>query len=165
VSPSSVTPQLVYHSTFVIERVFPSTPARVFAAWSVPEAKRRWMICGEGWVVEEHVFEFRVGGRERLSVGPAAGPMHVMEARYHDITAGERIIYAYDMYVGPDKLSVSLVTLELDRCAEGTRMRFTEQGAFLRGEADAVEREEGTRLGFDSLSAELDRAAKRGVEA
>jgi uncharacterized protein YndB with AHSA1/START domain len=159
VSPPSLSPERVYHSTFVIERVYPSAPERVFAAWSNPEAKRRWMVCGDDWVVEEHVLEFRVGGRERLSVGPVAGPMHVMEARYHDITAGERIIYAYDMYVGPDKLSVSLVTIELERCPEGTRMRFTEQGAFLRGEADAVEREEGTRIGFDSLWAEITRAS------
>jgi hypothetical protein len=61
------------------------------------------------------------------------------------------------MYVGDIKLSTSLVTLELERCPEGTRFRFTEQGAFLRGEADAREREEGTRIGLGGLHAEVTR--------
>lgn len=35
--------QSVIHNTFVIERSYPATPARVFAALSDPAKKRRWM--------------------------------------------------------------------------------------------------------------------------
>ena len=31
-----------HHATFVIERIYDASPARVFAAWSEPEAKARW---------------------------------------------------------------------------------------------------------------------------
>jgi uncharacterized protein YndB with AHSA1/START domain len=30
------------HDTFVIERTYPASPARVFNAWADPEAKARW---------------------------------------------------------------------------------------------------------------------------
>ena len=30
------------HSTFVVERTYPASPARVFAAWADPAAKARW---------------------------------------------------------------------------------------------------------------------------
>jgi uncharacterized protein YndB with AHSA1/START domain len=32
----------VEHATFVIERRYDASPARVFAAWADPAAKRRW---------------------------------------------------------------------------------------------------------------------------
>lgn len=54
----------VVHSTFSIERTYPSTPARVFAAFANPVTKRRWFAEGEGWEVDEFTVDFRVGGRE-----------------------------------------------------------------------------------------------------
>jgi uncharacterized protein YndB with AHSA1/START domain len=35
----------VTHSTFVIERTYDASPARVFAAWLQPKAKARWFSC------------------------------------------------------------------------------------------------------------------------
>lgn len=32
------------HATFVLERTYPTAPAKVFAAWATAEAKRAW--CG-----------------------------------------------------------------------------------------------------------------------
>ncbi len=97
------------------------------------------------------------GGRERLSVGPEGGSPHVFEARYHDVLADRRIIYAYDMYVGAERISISLATIEFEAKGRGTRMLFTEQGAFFNGDEDAKERAEGTRLGLDNLAADLER--------
>ena len=39
----------VTHSTFVIERSYPTTPERVFAAFADPAKKRRWLAEGEGF--------------------------------------------------------------------------------------------------------------------
>jgi hypothetical protein len=37
-----VTERSVTHDTFVVERSYPASPARVFAAWADPAAKARW---------------------------------------------------------------------------------------------------------------------------
>jgi uncharacterized protein YndB with AHSA1/START domain len=54
----------VVHSTFSIERKYPASASRVFAAFSNPATKRRWFAEGEGWEVEEFTVDFRVGGSE-----------------------------------------------------------------------------------------------------
>jgi uncharacterized protein YndB with AHSA1/START domain len=131
----------VEHASFSIERVYDASPARVFSAWSNAEAKLRWFFCDDSWRLNEHDFDFRVGGRERLSVSPPGGQQH--------------IIYNYAMYVGESRISVSLATVTLEPSGRGTKLLFTEQGAFLDGLASAAEREEGTRLGLENLAAEL----------
>jgi uncharacterized protein YndB with AHSA1/START domain len=55
----------VIHSTFVIERNYPTTPEKVFAAFSDPAKKRRWYADGEGSEAEMFEMDFRVGGSER----------------------------------------------------------------------------------------------------
>ena len=39
-----MTERSVVHSTFVIERLYPAAPSRVFFALSNPAAKRRWFV-------------------------------------------------------------------------------------------------------------------------
>ena len=68
----------VIHSTFVIERSYPATPERVFAAFADPARKRRWFIESRNHNVEQYEMDFRVGGKElarvRLNEGtPVAG--------------------------------------------------------------------------------------------
>jgi uncharacterized protein YndB with AHSA1/START domain len=38
-----------HHTTFVIERLYPVPPSRVFAAWADTGAKARWFGCHDGW--------------------------------------------------------------------------------------------------------------------
>jgi uncharacterized protein YndB with AHSA1/START domain len=147
----------VEHATFSIERVYDASPARVFSAWSNADAKLRWFFCDDSWRLIEHRFDFRVGGRERLSVQPPGGVQHVMDAHYQDIVEDQRIIYSYDMHVGESRISVSLATVALEPNGRGTKLVFTEQGAFLDGLASAAEREEGTRVGLENLASELTR--------
>lgn len=39
----------VTHATFVLERTYETSPARVFAAWSDPAARARWFADAEDW--------------------------------------------------------------------------------------------------------------------
>jgi uncharacterized protein YndB with AHSA1/START domain len=145
----------VRHASFSIERFYAAAPARVFAAWSNPDSKRRWYFCDERWVLTEHTFDFRVGGRERLKVNPPGGPVHAFDGLYQDIIPERRIIFSYDMHIGHRRISVSLATVAIEPERDGARLVFTEQGAFLDGLSSPEEREEGTAVGLDNLGAWL----------
>jgi len=140
------------HSTFTIERTYPVTPARVFAAWSRQEAKARWFGCNEGWEVQEHTLDFRPGGREVWRGGPRGGVAHANHTLYYDIVPDERIVYSYEMHVGDTRISVSLATVELSSAGAGTRLVFTEQDVFLDDFDDAGGRKHGTGELLDALA-------------
>ena len=143
------------HTTFVIERRYPASPARVFAAWADPVAKRRWFKGPKSQRDEGYELDFRVAGRERLRAGGADGKVHRYDAEYRDIVPGERIVYCYDMHIGDARISVSLATVTFEPEAQGSRMTFTEQVVFLDGYEDAGSRELGTNVLLDQLGASL----------
>jgi uncharacterized protein YndB with AHSA1/START domain len=148
-----------HHATFTIERDYPVAPARVFRAWAEPAAKASWFACHDDWRSGGHELDFRAGGTERVDTYPSdGGEVHAYRARYHDIVQDERIVYAYEMYVGDKRISVSLATVLFAPHAGGTRMTFTEQLVMLDDRWDAASREHGTREGLDNLARELARA-------
>ncbi len=152
-SPTSELP--VAHSTFTIERTYPSVLARVFAAFANQTTKRRWFAEGEGWEVEEFSVDFRVGGRETTRFRFQGGAPMGNDTVYLDIVPDRRIIFAYTMTVGDERHSVSLTTVELAPTDDGTRLVYTEQGAFFDGVDDPVGREMGCRELLERLAEEL----------
>ena len=145
----------VVHSTFSIERTYPSPPARVFAAFSNQQTKRRWFAEGEGWEVDEFTLDFRVGGREVSRFRFKGGAPMGNDTVYLDIVPERRIVLAYTMLAGDTRISVSLATVEIAPSGDGARLVYTEQGAFFEG-ADAVrQREQGCRWLLEQLAEEL----------
>jgi uncharacterized protein YndB with AHSA1/START domain len=71
-----MTERSVTHATFVVERTYDASPARVFAAWAEPAAKARWFAGPDEWGPGEHELDFRVGGWEISRGGPQGGPVH-----------------------------------------------------------------------------------------
>jgi uncharacterized protein YndB with AHSA1/START domain len=135
------------HASFVVERVYDASPDRVFSAWSDPEAKARWFGDSEG----EFELDFREGGAERGRGMLPDGREYAFEALYRDIVPDVRIVYTYDMFVDGIRISVSLATVEFKREGGGTRLVFTEQGAFLDGHEAPAQREHGMGSLLDSL--------------
>lgn len=143
----------VSHDTFVIERTYPATPKRVFAAWSEPTAKARWFSPD----ATEHSLDFRVGGRERnRGGGPVGGPDLAFESTYHDIVHAERIVFTSTLLADDRIVTISLTTVELHSAAGGTRLVLAQQNAFLDGHEQPGWREAGTNSQLDALGAELD---------
>jgi uncharacterized protein YndB with AHSA1/START domain len=134
-----MSPRSVEHATFVVERAYDAPPDRVFAAWSDPRAKARWFHDSE----EEFDFDFRVGGWERRQGAAPDGREYTFQALYQDIVPGRRIVYTYDMLLEGTRISVSLATADFRPEGEGTRLVFTEQGAFLDGHETPARREHG----------------------
>jgi uncharacterized protein YndB with AHSA1/START domain len=150
----------VTHTSFTIERSYTASPARVFAAFADPAQKRRWLAEGEGWEVEEFDVDFRVGGHERGRFRYQGGPPITNDTVYQIIQPDERIILAYAMTIDGAPLSGSLLTIEFVPEGSGTRLVFTEQGAYLDGKDGPVHREEGSRELLEKLAAELGEPAE-----
>ena len=115
----------VTHSTFVIERSYPVTPQKVFAAFADPAQKRRWFAPDPAERMEEFEMDFRVGGSERKRFTFNAGTV-----------CENRTIYQ----VPTEK---------------GTDMIFTEQAAFFEASDGPEIREKGWSLLLDRMGSEL----------
>ena len=142
----------VTHATFAVERSYAVPPARVFEAWADPVAKARW-FGGDDW---DHELDFSVGGRE-VSTGTMEGTsLHLRRPLSgHRPGRADRLLVRSAHGRGPD------LGLAGDGRAhaggEGTKLVFTEQGAFLDGLDDPSQRENGTGSLLDALGKELER--------
>jgi uncharacterized protein YndB with AHSA1/START domain len=149
-----MTDRSVVHDTFVIERSYPASPARVFAAFASAEAKSRWFGAPEETLTAEREFDFRVGGHERF-ISKHQEATFTYDAVYYDIVPGERIVTAYEMYADDARLSVSVATVQIAAEGSGTHLTYTEQGAFFDGRDKSEYREHGTGELLDKLGAVL----------
>ncbi len=118
-------------AAFTAERTYDASPARVFAAFAMREAKSRWF--GGPDDREDEQLDFRVGGREFYNSRVPRGPVYSMKALYHDIVPDQRILSTYEMYMDEARISVSVLTVELHAAGAGTQLILTEQGVFLDG--------------------------------
>src|SRR5713101_5275586 len=125
-----MTERSVTHATFVIERTYAASPARVFNAFADPAAKKRWFT-----------------GPDEVP----GGATYSFEALIQDIVPNERIVTTYNMHMDEAQISVSVSTTELKPDGSGTRLVYTEQGAFLDGYDNPAEREHGTRELLEAL--------------
>jgi uncharacterized protein YndB with AHSA1/START domain len=155
----------VIHDTFTIERTYPATPSRVFAAFASEEAKSTWGDTGDLEPAGDGTteFDFRVGGRERFT-HKWQDTTYRYDALYYDIVPDQRIVYSYEMYADDVRISVSVTTIEFGKSGDGTTLSFTEQGAYLDGidgpEAPGL-RQEGTTEMLDGLTRYLQSQAAR----
>jgi len=112
--------------------------------------------------------DFRVGGRETTrfvvrgeTKGGASKFTEIRnETTYLDIIADRRIVLAYTMAHDEKRISASLATFELSPSAHGTKLTFTEQGAFFEGADGPKRRERGWRELLSQLDEALQKAAR-----
>jgi uncharacterized protein YndB with AHSA1/START domain len=149
----------VTHNTFVIERTYNSPPDRVFDAFADPAKKRRWYADSHG--VEEFAMDFRVGGHDTarflIAHGPVQGSTITSDTLYQDIVPNRRIVTAYTMDLNGVRMSASQSTFEFLPTAEGTKLIFTEQGAFFEKSDGPEMRHNGWRKLLEELAAILER--------
>lgn len=128
----------VVHDTFVIQRTYPATIERVYAAITQDDKKRRWFAEGDGHVVEAFEQDLRIGGIEKLQyrMGPNTpfpGVVLASFGQFHDIVDNTRVVTASHMTLGDRRISASLVTLELAAVGNQTELTCTFQGAYFEG--------------------------------
>lgn len=145
----------VNHSTFVVERTYPQTPARVFESFAEAGRKRRWYAEGDH-EIQEYDLDFRVGGAERFRYRfkeghPVAGSEINNESTYQDIVPEQRIVFTQKMSLNGKAVSVAVITLEFLASEGGTDLVLTNQGTYV-GWPDGAKMVE---LGWKSLLGRL----------
>jgi uncharacterized protein YndB with AHSA1/START domain len=152
-----MTKRFVTHDTMVIERTYPATPERVFAAWADQAAKAVWMLGSEDdFDPQGYRLDFRVGGSEWIR-GEAAGDVYTYDARYDDIVENERIVFSYYMLRDEVPLSSSVTSVEFRAEGDGTHLVLTEHGMYLDGEDKPELRFEGVSGQLDALTRWLEK--------
>lgn len=144
------------HTSFIIERRFKASAARVFAAWADPATKQRWNDCHAEMGATEFSMDFRPGGLEIYRSKLDDGTPLAVDKVFLDIVANTRIVFAYSMTMGGKALSASLVTAEFADTPSGSTLKLTEQVAYLDGHHDLEQRRLGTEEGLDRLLLEVD---------
>jgi len=156
--------QPVVHSTFVLERTYPTAADRVFAAFADPTKKRRWFAEGQSHTLEAYALDFRTGGQEhytsRFKEGtPVAGRTLTNQNTFHDIVPNRRLVFTSAMAMDGRCFAISIGTVELAPAkldpADGTTLTLTFQSAFLEGADGPAMREAGWRTLLDKLATEL----------
>ncbi|MGV0745088.1 SRPBCC family protein [Mycolicibacterium sp. XJ870] len=140
----------ITHSTFTLERRYPATVERVFAAWANPEARRRWMAQGA-----EHSQSFAVGGLETVKGFDPEGRALTYEARYAEIVPNERILTTSTLHTEDRLSTVSVTSVEFRAEGADTCVVLTEHGIYLPGQEQPQWREHGTAQQLDTLAAEF----------
>jgi uncharacterized protein YndB with AHSA1/START domain len=147
----------VEHATFVLEHTYPVPRERVFAALANKDQKAKWF--GDEGPEATWDFDFREGGHELKSGSftmPDGSTHHsTFDAHYLDIVENERITWSYNMFADGQKLSSSLTVVELTAVPEGTKLTFTETGAYFDGHEKPSQREEGSGWILDALGESL----------
>ena len=148
----------VTHATFCVERAYDAAPARVFHAFTDKEARSRWFFQVGAWTLHRHSGgALGVGEAESSAFSPPGMDIVITnDSLYMDVVENERLVFAYQMTIEGKRTSVSLATVEFRLQGAGTRIVFTEQGAYFDDPGQVAGREEGTRELLEALAAELE---------
>lgn len=151
----------VTHNTFVIEREYPKTPEKVFAAFADTTKKKRWYAASGAHDVVSYENDFRAGGREVL-VGkmkpgtPIAGVVLTWSQDYKDIVENQRVVGTQTLDMGAVRASVAIVSVELFPTGDGCRVVLTHQAVFFEQSDGPQMREFGWRALLDAVEGALD---------
>ncbi len=113
--------------TIQLHRVFRCPPARLFNAFTNAAALAKW-LPPFGFTCTVHEFEFRVGGKFRMSfTNHTNGQSHSFGGEYLEIVPNERIRYS-DVFDDPNLPGSMTCTIEMKAVLCGTELRVTQEG-------------------------------------
>lgn len=120
--------------SLTIERVYPTSPERMFQAWTDPALVAQWLAPGP-MKCSVPLYEPRKGGRFRIEMsgpGPDGEAMSmVYEGTFEEVTPQRIVMLWPPAMPGVDPSASdppSVVTITFTPVAGGTRMRLTQDG-------------------------------------
>ncbi len=147
----------IAHATIVMERTYAAAPARVFAAWSDIEARKRWSAPAENIRIEYEQADFREGGRDVSRCVEPGNEDYVAAVTYIDIKRDQRIAFVEDIAHGAKRVSAALICVELAPKGDATHLLLTMQIASFDGSRMEQGYQFGWNAALDNLAKEFSR--------
>ncbi len=147
-------------SVVSIRRHYGHAPARVFAAFSRPDAIQRWLAPRADMHTEVRRFDFREDGRYRFVFTAPDGQRWVAAGVYTEIVSPERLCFSWaweapDVHAGVD----SMVRVTLRATEGGTELVLEHRALLAPGMASR--HQAGWSAALDRLGASLAPANNR----
>lgn len=140
--------------TVTLAREFDAAPDRVFAAWTEPDALRRWFHPDPAVETYLAQVDLTVGGRYRIGMRNRQGDTFIVGGEYLEVEPPHRLVFTWAWEAGADPAH-SQVTVTIEPL-DGGRSRVTLDHARLETEADRTGHGEGWNGTLAQLAAYLD---------
>ena len=106
----------------VLTRRYPVAPAKVWSAWTEPQALMRWFGPGDFGSVRRAEIDLRVGGTYRIAFGAPDGSEHEAFGVYREVDPPRRLVFTWSRRGMPE--AGSQVSIDLQPVEGGTCMTF-----------------------------------------
>ena len=132
-------------------RHYPVAPAKVWRAWTDPQALSDWFGPGEPNSVTLAQTDVRVGGRFRVAFHTQDGEHHDVSGTYLEVETDRKLVFTWAWKSTPER--ESLVTLRFEPDGTGTTMDFLHEQFFDQAARDG--HEGGWTATFEKLAHHL----------
>jgi uncharacterized protein YndB with AHSA1/START domain len=113
-------------------RRFEASPERVFAAWTTPEALKRWW-CPAGWHPADMSIDLHVGGRYQFSMQRESGAQVItVRGQFLEVEPAGRLIYTWQWEGAFLGMPETQVTIDFRAVAGGTEIALRQEPIDLR---------------------------------
>ena len=121
-----------------LTRRYAVAAARVWRAWTDPQALSAWFGPGGPNTVSLAELDVRPGGRYRVRFHTQDGEQHEIAGVYQEVVPERRLVFSWAWHTTPDR--VSRVALDLRPVAEGTELDIVHERFFDEAARDAHQR-------------------------
>ncbi|MDP3938433.1 MAG: SRPBCC domain-containing protein [Deltaproteobacteria bacterium] len=121
------TPDPKVQTSVQIKRTLRAPRAKIFEAFTSPEALKRWWMPGDGFSVPSAEVDLREGGAYRIGMKNLAGKIFHLFGTYREVKPPEKIVYSWQWDGIEEKLGETLVTVELHDVEGGTELVVTHE--------------------------------------
>jgi uncharacterized protein YndB with AHSA1/START domain len=138
-----------------IKQKFASPIKKVFDAWAKPKQIIEW-YGPEGFSNNVHEFDFKVGGKYRITMTGPKGEQHTVAGEFKTIEEPNNLSFTWKWEGSPAE--DTLVTLEFAEIGDGTEMYFKQVGF-----SDAADRDNHNK-GWVSSFKKLEKCLTEGYQ-